>query len=302
MKRLLIMTLALVFVVTLSACGSDDPAVPTTEQVTRATSPILSLPTEEPTVPSEPEPTETVPTEPPATDPTGPTLPAPDPDRTKLICNGREYAMLDALMEDLAADGTLEQPSHTVTIQGLKTDVVLEMSATHLDSITAFGYTVRTDTKAWDDAHLYGDVVADIYDYEDMVILNIWEHETGYTILLMPTGSWSSYPSDGRSTMVYKDASGALRGTQTATKFNAVSQWDTAPIDLASSRDDLYFSTGHVQIVDGEVRLELSREYTIGEVFDLDAIFAKAKDAGYYPEYETLDQLLAQNLTDQTQG
>ena len=66
-------------------------------------------------------------------------------------------------------------------------------------------------------------------------------------------------------------------------------------LECYTSRDELLYETGRAEIVDDELVLTPERTVVLSDQFDLDALFAEAKAAGKYEEYETLDDLLAAN-------
>lgn len=219
-----------------------------------------------------------------------------------LVWEGGTYASLDDLMTAAKEMGVLDQPDHTMTIEGLQTPVTFQMRYEIVVGYTVYGYTFGVEPEAQTYSGLYGNLWADLYDYQDAVILNVWHTDIGYTLIMMPNGAWTHYPTEGRSLMVYADMDGELLCRQTATKFNgSVEQWDTAPIDLAISRDDFFYATGDCVMDDGGIQPMLLKEYTISDVYDLDQIFTDAKVRGEYPEFDTLDDLLESNRQEQSQ-
>lgn len=280
MKRIISLLLALGLL--LTACGggeAEDTSVPSFQAPETTEAPT--------TAPTEPV--------------TAPTT-EPAPVGQKLILEGVAYDCMDDLMEALHAEGRLEQEYHSITIEGLQTPVTFHLRYETLVGYTVYDYTFDVEWEAQEYTGLYGNLSADLYDYQDAVILNVWHDDIGYTLIMMPDGGWVHYPTEGRSLMVYVDQEGELVCSKMSTKFNSsIHQWDTAPIDLAGSRDDFYYATGKCTIEGQDVRPVLVEEYTISDVFDLDAIFAQAKADGFYPEYDTVDQLLERNWADQHQ-
>lgn len=281
MKRIISLILALGLLLTACGGGADrDASVPSFQDTAPETT--------EATVPTQ-APTEEVTTQ-------------PAPVGQKLILEGVAYDCMDDLMEALHAEGRLEQEEHSITIEGLQTPVTFHLRYGTLVGYTVYDYTFDVEQEAQAYTGLYGDLSADLYDYQDAVILNVWHGAIGYTLIMMPDGGWVHYPTEGRSLMVYADETGALLCSQMAVKFNdSIHRWDTAPIDLANSRDDFYYATGTCTIEGQDVVPVLVEEFTISDVFDLDEIFAQGKADGFYPEYDTVDQLLAWNWADQHQ-
>lgn len=283
MKRIISLILALGLL--LTACGGEtaqDTSLPSFREPDVETTEATAL------------------TEAPTTAPTEPSTTEPAPVEPKLILEGSSYDSMDQLMEALHTQGRLEQEDHSITIEGLQTPVTFRLRYETLVGYTVYGYTFDVEREAQEYSGLYGDLSADLYDYQDAVILNVWHYDIGYTLIMMPDGAWVHYPTEGRSLMVYANEDGELLCSQMAVKFNtSVHQWDTAPIDLANSRDDFYYATGKCTIEGQDVTPALLEEFTISDVFDLDAIFQEGKADGLYPEFDTVDQLLAWNWEDQ---
>ena len=82
-----------------------------------------------------------------------------------------------------------------------------------------------------------------IYDHQGMIFLNVWYYDTGYSCIIFPDGSFKeTYPDDEYSVMIYLDEEERMCQSKFALKFLGLEQWDTAPIDMAVSRDDFYYS------------------------------------------------------------
>ena len=284
MKKLTIAIIVLALL--LTACVGKEPEESTVTTFQDPTNSTATSGTEAPETPETTEPS----TEPPVAEGT-------------LIWEGEEYESLDQLMATAKAKGRLELEDHTMTIEGLQTPVTFHMNYEILTGYTVYGYTFDVEPEALEYAGLYGNVSADLYDYQDAVILNVWYYDIGYTLIMMPEGSWTHHPTEGRSLMVYENMDGELVCRKTATKFNAsLEHWETAPIDLATSRDDFHYATGTCVIDGNDVQPMLLEEHTISDGYDLDQIFADAKARDEYPGFDTLDQLLEYNRIQEEQA
>lgn len=200
---------------------------------------------------------------------------------------------LDSIGELLAER---EQDSYCkIQLDGLCTPVVLELEGTNIISISAYGNTVFPDQYS-EYTSIYGNLWPVIYDHEDMILLNIWHDDIGYSCVLCPDGNdIETYPDEESSVMLYVDEEGQLTQSRFALKFLGIEQWDTGPIDMAVSRDDFYYSIDDAALTE-EGYSTVSREYyTISDCFELDEIFNTAKENGLYTEFETLDELLDYN-------
>ena len=183
---------------------------------------------------------------------------------------------------------------YTVNVNGLSTPVKLVMQGdSELVSIIAYGYTVETGSEG---IYLYGNINTKLYQYGDAVILSRDYYDVGNTWILTPDGCISVYPENGTSVTLDVDENGELRYTRLAEKFNAdVQQVYTAPIYLATSRDDFYREEGIAAIQNGQLVLYPEKTYTISDCFDLDEIFEYANENGEYTEYDSVDELLEAN-------
>lgn len=227
------------------------------------------------------------------------TPPETTPAATEPADEGMEHFDLNNI--DLDGIGELfvqrdQAGSSKIRLDGLCTPVVMELEGTDIVSISAYGTTVYVDERATDYSSIYGNLWPVIYEHEELIFLNIWHDEVGYSCVLFPDGTYlETFPDDVYSIMVYVDEEDRMVRYQLARKFQGIEQWDTGPIDMATSRDEFYYSIDDASW-NGTVYNVTPRErYTISDCFELDEIFDRAKANGLYPEFETLDDLLAYN-------
>ena len=202
---------------------------------------------------------------------------------------------------DLEAIGELFAQKETETLSqiqldGLCTPVIMALEGTNIVSISAYGSTVLPD-QACEYTGIYGNLQPELYDHEGMIFLNIWHENSGYSCVIFPDGTFrEAYPDEEYATMIYLDEEKRMCQSKFALKFMGLEQWDTAPIDMAVSRDDFYYSIDDASWTKEAGYTTTAREsYTISDWFHLDEIFETAKNQGLYPEFETVDALLAYN-------
>ena len=202
---------------------------------------------------------------------------------------------------DLAGIGELFAQEDTNTLckiqlDGLCAPVVMELEGTDIVSISAYGTTVWADRDC-EYTSIYGNLQPVIYDHQGMIFLNVWYYDTGYSCVIFPDGSFKeTYPDDEYSVMIYLDEEERMCQSKFALKFLGLEQWDTAPIDMAVSRDDFYYSIEDASWTQEDGYTTTPREsYTISDWFELDEIFNTAKKNGLYPEFEMVDELLEYN-------
>ena len=230
------------------------------------------------------------PTEPETTPVTTP--PAQEPEHFNL--NEIDLDGIGTLLAERQQDGYSK-----IRLDGLCTPVFLELQGTDLLSISAYGTTATVDTAAAEYSSIYGNLWPVIYEQDGLIFLNIWHDDIGYTCVLCPDGSYmETYPDKEYSVMIYVDEEGQMVQYQFARKFQGISQWETAPIDMATSRDDFYYSIDNASWTEGEYTVTAGESYTISDWYALDEIFQNAKAEGLYPDFDTLDALLAYNATE----
>lgn len=197
---------------------------------------------------------------------------------------------------ELLADRDISAVSR-IRLDGLCTPVVLELTGTDLTQISTYGTTVSVSQEASDYASIFGNVSPHIYQHDGMIFLNIWQDDLGYSCVIFPDGTYrESFPDNEYSIMIYLDEEEQMCQSQFARKFMNIEQWDTGPIDTAVSRDDFYYSIDDASWTPEDGYTTTAREsYTISDRFELDEIFNQAKDAGLYPEFDNLDELLEYN-------
>lgn len=223
------------------------------------------------------------------------------PTTTTVTEPAEEMEHYDLTKIDLDGIGELFSKKETealskIQLDGLCTPVVLELEGTNLVSISAYGSTVFPDPDC-EYTGIYGNLYPDLYDHEGMIFLNVWHDDTGYSCVIFPDGTYKeAYPDGEYSTMIYLDEENRMCQSKFALKFVGLEQWDTAPIDMAVSREDFYYSIDDASWTKEEGYTTTAREsYTISDWFKLDEIFDTAKNQGLYPEFETVDELLAYN-------
>lgn len=230
------------------------------------------------------------PTEPETT--TAPTSATQEPERFDL--NEIDLEGIGILMSERQQDSYSQ-----IRLDGLCTPVFLELQGTDLLSISAYGITASVDTAAAEYSSIFGNLWPVIYEQDGLIFLNIWHDDIGYTCILFPDGSYmETYPGEEYSLMIYADEEGQMVQYQFALKFRGINQWETGPIDTATSRDDFYYSIADASWSDGEYSVTAGECYTISDWYELDDIFHNAKAEGLYPDFDTLDDLLAYNASE----
>ncbi len=180
---------------------------------------------------------------------------------------------------------------YTLYLIGLCTPVTVEMDGLDVLSVSAYGRKKTVNLNRFQ-----GYVNAEIDAFENAILLNDCEDNTGNTWIFTQAQCFEFHPVGDVSTQVYVDEKGDLCYKKyIGAYYTSFDQWYTAPLDLCSSRDDFVFETGRAHIVQEKVVLTAEKTLTLSDLFDLDEIFATAKSEGEYAEYNSADEVLAAN-------
>ena len=183
--------------------------------------------------------------------------------------------------------------AYTILLNGLSTPVLVDMNGRDVLAVRAYDQTAELGTAG---AVFQDDCPVSIQSAENAVVVNIsWDYD-GETVILTQGRSHVFRREGDISTQVFVQEDGTLAywryWGEYVTSFN---QWDTAPLELSTSRDQFLYETGRAEIRNGEVILTPEITFTLSDEYDLDAMFAEAKANGSFEEYETVDALLAAN-------
>ena len=214
-------------------------------------------------------------------------------DAYDLAYNMADYDWFSDIFEEKTSEEWDAMGAYTILLEGLDTPVLVDMSGRDVVAVHAYDQTAELG----DAGTTYQDETpVSIRSAGNVVVVNIsWDHD-GETILLTQGKSYTFQPDGDISTQIYVGEDGVLAyGRYWGEYVTSFDQWETAPLELSTSREQFLYETGHAEIVDGEVVLTPEKTVTLADVYDLDALFAEAKANGFFEEYETVDALLAAN-------
>lgn len=197
------------------------------------------------------------------------------------------------IFDEKTVDQWTSMGRYTLLLKGLHTPVLLEMDGMNVLSVNAYGQTVELGEGGFVSQDC---TPVSIQSAKNTVVVNLtWDYD-GETIILTNKQRYEFRRDGDISTQVFLKDDGTLRYTRYWGEYRtSFEQWDTAPLDLCTSRDHFLEESGRAEIVGGEVVLTAENTATVSDKYDLDAMFAEAKAAGMYQEYETVDALLAAN-------
>ena len=223
---------------------------------------------------------------------TAPEISVPD-DTYDLAYDMQNYDYFAEIFDEKTMDEWANMGVYTILLKGLHTPVLVAMDGMDVLSVCAYGQTVELGTAG---AAFQDSTSASIRSTEDAVVVNLtWDFD-GETIILTEDQYYKFQREGDISTQVFVQEDGTLAyGRYWGEYATSFEQWDTAPLDLCTSRDHFLYETGYAEIGNGEVILTPERTVTVSDEYDLDAMFAEAKASGMYEEYETVDALLASN-------
>ncbi len=205
--------------------------------------------------------------------------------------NMGEYAHFGHIFEEKTQEQWEQMGQYTLLLTGMDTPVVVQMDGMTVLSVSAYGHTAQTDISPFQ-----GDTPANIQSTRGAVVVNESLDYEGSTWLLTADGVHEFHPVGDISTQIFAEMDDTLcYRTYWGEYDTSFEQWDTAPLDLCTSRDHFLYEFGTATIVDGQVIFKAEETVTVSDVYDLDDMFAAVKAEGMYEEFDSVDQLLAFN-------
>lgn len=181
--------------------------------------------------------------------------------------------------------------TYTIGLKGLGTDVVVKMDGLTVAAVTAFGRTQEVNLSPFQ-----GEVNAAIEACDGAVVIRDCEDYSCTSWILTKDTVFTYRPNGDVSTSVHVDDNGVLCYRtfwgEYDTSFN---QWDTAPLDLCTDRAHFLEERGTITLANGQASLIKKSTKVLSDEYDVDALFAEAKQGGMYEAYDTVDELFAAN-------
>ncbi len=180
---------------------------------------------------------------------------------------------------------------YTILLNGFDTPVTVQMEGMTVLSVSAYGQTAQTDISTFQD-----ETPANIQGVAGAIVVNETLDYEGSTWILTPDGVHEFHPQGSISTQIFVEMGGTLcYRTYWGEYDTSFEQWDTAPLDLCTSRDHFLYEFGTASIADGQVNFKAEETVTVSDIYDLDDMFAAAKADGLYAEFDSVDALFAAN-------
>ena len=214
-------------------------------------------------------------------------------DTCDLTYDMTDYAHFADIFDEKEGEEWDSMGAYTILLNGLHTPVLVDMKGMDVLAVRAYSQTVQLGT----DGSLFQDCCpVEIRSVQGAVAVNIsWDY-SGKTFVLTEDRCYSFEPEGAISTQIFVQEDGTFTYSRYWGEYvTSFEQWDTAPLELCTSRDHFLYETGYAEIVNGEVVLTPEKTVTVSDEYDLDAMFAEAKASGMFEEYETVDALFAAN-------
>ncbi len=191
-----------------------------------------------------------------------------------------------------------EEGEYTIKITGLDTPVIFNMQDMKVLSVTAYDKTENVNIETFQDycpAHIEGVngavIISEDLDFENRCW--IFTEDKVYTL----------FPENSISIRAFSKEDGGIGYRRYWGEYvTSFEQWDTAPLDLCSSRQQLLYEEGYIQIVDGKLFITSQTTVNVEDEYDLDAMFSEAKGNGMYGEYDGVDELFKANAQKKQEG
>lgn len=204
-----------------------------------------------------------------------------------------KYDHFAEIFQEKSSDEWAALGEYTILLNGLHTPVLVDMKGMDVLSVRAFDQNAALGEAG---AVFQEDTPVDIRSAEHAVVVNISRDYDGETVILTEGQCYRFQREGAISTQVFVQEDGTLTYHRYWGEYvTSFEQWDTAPLELCTSRDQFLYETGRAEIRSGEVVLTPEKTVTVSDEYDLDALFADAKASGMFEDYETVDALLAAN-------
>lgn len=207
-----------------------------------------------------------------------------------------DYGHFAEIFDTKSTDEWAALGAYTILLRGLHAPVLVDMNGMDVLAVRAYDQTAALGTAG---AVFQDGCPVGIQSTENAVVVNISRDYDGESILLTEGKCHSFRPEEAISTQIFVREDGTLAyGRYWGEYVTSFEQWDTAPLELCTSREQFLYETGHAELRGGEVVLTPENTVTVSDEYDLDAMFAEAKASGMFEAYETADALLAANQAD----
>ena len=176
-----------------------------------------------------------------------------------------------------------------VKVNGLWVPFYIEFSDNwNIKSISAYGHIVEREISS-DPPYYF------LTEWAETIVFNYSTNSKDDSWVFTRERVNEFVTEDGVSTLISANEDGELEYLRYSVKFyGAAKKTKTFPLDYALSRDEFFKETGKAKLKNGKIVLEKTESFTIGEAFDIDAIYEEYKLN--YLGYDSADDVIERNI------
>ena len=207
------------------------------------------------------------------------------------------YEFFPEIFEEKALDEWAAMGRYTMLLKGLHTPVVVGMDGTDVLTIGAHGQTVELGAAGLADGYHDGlSPVCYIGSTRDAVVIRVSCGEAADDSILITEDRCFTFEQEtDHSTNFYVREDGTLEYRRTWNAGTNFEQMGFYALEACTDRNAPLYETGSAEIVEGDLALTAEETVVLSDIYDLDALFAEAKAAGEFAQFDSLDALLAAN-------
>ena len=214
-----------------------------------------------------------------------------------LVYDAKNYDFFSEIFEEKSMDEWTSMGRYTMLLNGLHTPVVVTMDGTDVLTIGAYEQTVELGTAGLADE--YHDGLSPVYyigSTQDAVVIRVSGGESSDDSILITKDRYYTFQQENDcDTNFFVREDGTLEYCRTWNDPAVLEQMGFHALESCTGRDEVLYETGCAEIVDEKMVLTAEETVVLSDVFDLEALFAEAKAAGVFEEYDSVDALLAAN-------
>ena len=207
------------------------------------------------------------------------------------------YAFFSEIFEEKSMEEWTSMGRYTMLLNGLHTPVVVNMDGTDVLSIRAYGQTVELGEAGLADEYHEGfSPVYYIGSTQDAVVIRVSGGESSDDSILITEDRYYDFLQETDcDTNFFVREDGTLEYSRTWNDPDSYEQMGYQALESCTDRNEILYENGCAAITDGDLVLTAEETVVFSDVFDPEALFAEAKAAGAFEEYDSVDALLAAN-------
>ena len=207
------------------------------------------------------------------------------------------YGWFSEIFEEKSTEEWDSMGRYTMLLNGLHTPVVVHMDGTDVLSVGAYDQNVELGEAGLADEYHEGlSPVYYIGSTQDAVVIRVSGGESSDDSILITEDRCFTFEQEtDHSTNFYVREDGTLEYRRTWNAGTDFEQMGFYALEACTDRNAPLYETGSAEIVEGDLALSAEETVVLSDIYDLDALFAEAKAAGEFAQFDSLDALLAAN-------